>query len=96
MAAVLRYAYHMIAAQRVLTFSQMWCTHCGRAFWWETAAPVVATPPRKITRAQKKKEVPPPPYYMIAECELDRMARIAREEEARNNGEGSTAVAAAA
>jgi hypothetical protein len=36
-----------------------------------------------MTRAQKKKEAPPPPYYMSAECELDRLERIAQEEAAR-------------
>lgn len=62
----------------------MWCTHCNRAFWWESAEPVKATPQRKITRAQKNKAAVPPPYYMVAECELDRLARLAREQAARD------------
>lgn len=66
----------------------MWCTHCSRGFWWDTAEPVLATPRRKITRAQKKAEVPLPPFYMAAECELDRMARVAREQAAIAAGDG--------
>ena len=72
----------------------MWCTHCNRAFWWESAEPVRAIPPRKITRAQKKSEAPPPPYYMVAECELDRMTRIARERAAQEAGQPVAQVAA--
>ncbi len=65
------------------SLTELRCTHCNRAFWWETAELVTAVPPKKMTRAQKKKEEPPPPYYMTAECELDRLERVAREEAAR-------------
>jgi hypothetical protein len=82
----------------------MWCLHCNRAFWWESAEPIAVTPARKITRAQKAKDAnPPPPYYMRAECELDRIARVAREqaataaeaEAAAAEGTGQITVAAA-
>ena len=80
----------------------MWCTHCYRAFWWETAELVKAKPPppsrhTMTTRGGGRKPEPPPaPYYMTGECELNRMAREAREAAARDAGEGSAAVAAAA
>lgn len=69
----------------------MWCTHCNRAFWWESAEPVRASAPKKMTRAQKKNTAAPPPYYMVQECELDRIARVAREQAAREAADATAA-----
>ncbi|KIW07694.1 uncharacterized protein PV09_01632 [Verruconis gallopava] len=74
----------------------MWCTHCNRAFWWESATRVTAVQSRKITRAQKRDDsASVPPYYRTAECEADRLERLEREQATRALEDTSSTPAAA-
>jgi len=58
----------------------MQCTHCNRAFWWDTAELVRAAPLKKTRQSIKKGEQPPPPWYQPPACEVDAAAERARLE----------------